>query len=113
MAEAGMERVRAKSLALTDFALELYDAWLEPLGVQLASPRDPARRGSHLTIRRAGFDDILPQLWARGVIPDYRAPDGIRFGLAPLSTTFGELAVAVSELRDLLASEESPGHRDP
>lgn len=108
LAEAGIDRVRAKSLALTDFALELHDAWLQPLGVELGSPRDPALRGSHLTLRRTGFDAILPQLWARGVIPDYRAPDGIRIGLAPLSTTFAELALAMSELCELLvASEES------
>lgn len=102
IAEAGMDRVRAKSLALTDFALDLYDDWLRPLGVELASPRDPDRRGSHVTLRRSGFDQVLPELWARGVVPDFRAPDGIRLGLAPLSTTFAELALAMSELADLL-----------
>jgi len=102
LAEAGIEQVRAKSLALTGFALELYDEWLAPLGVELASPRDPERRGSHLTIGRHGFDGVLTQLWDRGVIPDFRAPQGIRLGLSPLSTTFAELALALAELRDLL-----------
>lgn len=102
LAEARIDRVRAKSLALTDFALELYDAWLRPLGVQLASPRAPERRGSHITIRHAGFAQLLGQLWDRGVIPDFRTPDGIRLGLSPLSTTFAEVGLAVAELRDLL-----------
>ncbi|WP_205731060.1 kynureninase/PvdN C-terminal domain-containing protein, partial [Escherichia coli] len=78
LAEAGIEQVRTKSLALTDFALELVDAWLEPLGVELASPRDHASRGGHLTVRRPGFDVVNAELWNRGVIPDFRAPDGIR-----------------------------------
>jgi kynureninase len=103
LAEAGIDRVRAKSVALTAFALELVDAWLVPLGVELASPRDPDARGSHLTIRRAGFDAVNAQLWQRGVIPDFRAPDSIRLGLSPLSTTFAEVAVALTELRTLLA----------
>jgi kynureninase len=102
LAEAGIDAVRAKSLALTDFALELIDAWLVPLGVELGSPRDHLHRGGHLTIRRDGFDQVNAQLWERGVIPDFRAPDGIRLGLSPLSTTFAEVAVALVELRDLL-----------
>ncbi len=102
LAEAGIDAVREKSLALTDYALELIDSWLTPLGVELASPREHAHRGGHLTIRRAGFDLVNAQLWERGVIPDYRAPDGIRLGLSPLSTTFAEVAVALSELRALL-----------
>jgi kynureninase len=104
LAEAGIEHVRSKSLALTGFALELIDAWLVPLGVELVSPRDPAQRGGHLTIRRAGFDQVNAELWQRGIIPDYRAPDSIRLGLSPLSTTFAEVAVALTELRDILST---------
>ncbi|WP_433272789.1 kynureninase [Pseudonocardia xinjiangensis] len=100
---AGIAAVRAKSVALTEFALELVDAWLAPYGVEVASPRDPARRGGHVTIRRAGFRDLLPHLWERGVIPDFREPDGIRLGLAPLSTSFAELHAGLAVLRDLLA----------
>jgi kynureninase len=101
--EAGIAAVRAKSVALTGFALELVDSWLAPYGVEVASPRDPARRGGHVTIRRAGFRDLLPHLWERGVIPDFREPDGIRLGLAPLSTSFAELHAGLAVLRDVLA----------
>jgi kynureninase len=100
--EAGIAAVRAKSRALTAFALELVDAWLAPLGVGLVSPRDPERRGGHLTIRRAGFREVLDALWERGVIPDYREPDGIRIGLAPLSTSFTEVHDGLAVLRELL-----------
>jgi len=103
LAEAGTAAVRAKSVALTEFAVELYDEWLAPLGVELVSPRDPARRGGHVTITRPGFRAVCDALWARGVLPDYREPDGIRLGLAPLSTTFAEVERGLAELRDLLA----------
>jgi len=98
--EAGIAAVRAKSRALTAFALELVDAWLP--GVDVVSPRDPERRGGHLTLRRAGFRDVLDALWERGVIPDYREPDGIRIGLAPLSTSFTEVHDGLAVLRGLL-----------
>jgi Kynureninase len=92
--------VRAKSRALTAFALELVDAWLP--GVEVVSPRDPQRRGGHVTLRRAGFREVLDALWERGVIPDYREPDGIRIGLAPLSTSFAEVYRGLAVLRELL-----------
>ncbi|MCX6466603.1 MAG: aminotransferase class V-fold PLP-dependent enzyme [Pseudonocardiales bacterium] len=104
--EAGIDAVRAKSRALTAYALDLVDAWLAPRGVDLVSPRDPERRGGHLTIRRPGFRAVLDGLWARGVIPDYREPDGIRLGLAPLSTSFTEVHDGLAVLRDLL---DEPG----
>ena len=100
--EATIAAVRAKSVLLTGFALELVDAWLAPLGVQLVSPRDPERRGGHLTIRHPGFRTVLDELWERGVIPDYREPDGIRIGLAPLSTGFEETRRGLAVLREIL-----------
>ncbi len=50
-AQAGIAALRAKSVALTELAVALHDAWLAPLGFALASPRDPARRGSHVALR--------------------------------------------------------------
>jgi kynureninase len=91
VAEAGIEAIRAKSVLLTSFAIEIVDSWPEDLGVRVASPRDSARRGGHVTIVRPDFRELMPALLARGVIPDFRAPDGIRIGMAPLSTSFLEL----------------------
>jgi kynureninase len=100
--EVGMPAIRAKSSLLTGFALELVDAYLAPLGVTLLSPRHSARRGGHITLQRGGFRDVLDELWKRGVIPDYRQPDGIRIGLSPLSTSFAEVHRGISVLRDVL-----------
>ena len=102
LAEAGLDAVRAKSQLLTGYVLDLADEWLAPLGVTVTSPRDPARRGGHVTLNRRGFADLLEPLWDAGVIPDYRRPDGLRIGLAPLSTSFGEVHAGLSRLRDLL-----------
>lgn len=100
--EAGIAAVRTKSVALTGFALELVDAWLAPHDVEVISPRDPARRGGHVTIRRTGFRHVVEALWRRGVLPDYREPDAIRLGPAALSTSFTELHDGLAVLRDLL-----------
>ena len=88
--EAGMDAVRAKSAALTAYAVTAVDALLAPHGVVLASPRDPERRGSHITIDGPDFKAVTARLWEQGIIPDYRNPDGIRLGLSPLSTSFEE-----------------------
>jgi len=101
---AGMPAVREKSIQLTAFALELVDAWLAPLGVSVLSPLDPERRGGHITLQRSGFRAVLAQLWKLGVIPDYREPDGIRIGLAPLSTSFAEVHAGLRIFRDVLAA---------
>lgn len=100
LAEAGIERVRAKSLALTDLLLEVVDGWPAELGVTVASPREHERRGGHVTITRPDFREVNDRLWARGVIPDFRAPDGLRLGPAALSTSFSELVDALDVLRD-------------
>ncbi|MBW6435981.1 kynureninase [Actinoplanes hulinensis] len=102
LAAAGIDAVRAKSLLLTDFVLELADEWLAPHGVTVTSPRDPDRRGGHVTLRRDGFREFLEPLWDSGVIPDYRRPDGLRIGPAPLSTSFTEVHQGLTVLRDLL-----------
>ncbi|MFF1385857.1 kynureninase [Arthrobacter sp. NPDC058288] len=101
--EAGMPALREKSRKLTAFALELHDAWLAPAGVVLATPRDPERRGSHITVDHPDFRQMTAQLWAQDVIPDFRAPHGIRIGLSPLSTSFMEVYRGVAAVRDLLA----------
>lgn len=98
--EVGIAAVRAKSVALTAFAIataseELPDA-------RLASPLDPERRGGHVTLDHDGFAAIMPALWQRGVIPDFRRPSGIRLGMSPLSTSFAEVDIAIRTIRDLL-----------
>jgi kynureninase len=55
-----------------------------------------------VTLRRAGFEQVLAALWERGVLPDYRRPDGIRIGPAPLSTSFVEVHHGLRLLHDLI-----------
>jgi kynureninase len=105
LAEAGIDAVRAKSVLLTGYVLELADRWLAPLGVEVVSPRDTQRRGGHVTLRRAGFEHVLTPLWDRGVIPDFRRPDGIRIGPAPLSTSFVEVYRGLSTLLTVLEKQ--------
>ncbi len=100
--EAGIAAVREKSRALTAYLVETVDAELAPLGVGVAGPRDPDRRGGHVMLSHPGARTLVGQLRERGVIPDFRAPDGIRIGLAPLSTSFAEVRAGLSVLRDLL-----------
>ncbi|HET7195909.1 MAG TPA: aminotransferase class V-fold PLP-dependent enzyme [Nocardioides sp.] len=101
--QAGIEAVRAKSEALTAYAVELADDRLAPLGTTLASPRDPARRGGHITLRHAEMQAVTEALWKREVIPDYRDPEGLRIGLSPLSTSFEEVHRGMLAVREELS----------
>ena len=100
--QAGLDAIRTKSVALTEFAVRVSDQLLEPLGVQVGSPRDPARRGSHVTLEHPEFRATTAQLWELGVIPDFRPPDGLRIGLSPLSTSFGEVHRGLAVVREVL-----------
>jgi kynureninase len=100
--EAGIDAIRTKSVALTDFLLELIDR----LDVTMLSPRDSARRGSHVTIQVPDAAEAAKRLGERGVIPDVRRPDLLRLGLSPLSTSFTE----VFEGWKVLAEVLEPGH---
>jgi kynureninase len=100
-ADAGIEAIRAKGVALTEYAIALHDAWLAPLGFSLGSPRDAARRGSHVSVRRRDARELTGALIAAKVLPDFRAPDSIRLGLSPLTTRFADVARGLAVLRDL------------
>jgi kynureninase len=101
-AEAGIDRIRAKGIALTEYAIELHDAWLAPLGCSVGSPRDPGRRGAHVAIRHPEARRLTKALIDRQVLPDFRAPDSIRIGLSPLSTSFEDIHRGLAELRTLV-----------
>jgi kynureninase len=103
VAEAGIDRLAAKGRELTDLLVALADAWLAPHGVVLASPRDPARRGSHVTLAHPQAWQLTQALVDRGVVPDFRTPDRVRLGPAPLYTRFVDVWDAMERFRDLLA----------
>jgi len=98
--EAGMDRLRRKSVLLTGYLIYLADTLLAPLGFTLGSPRTSERRGSHVSIRHPeGYRINRALIDEMNVIPDFREPDNIRLGLAPLYTTFGEVWEGVERIR--------------
>jgi kynureninase len=97
--EAGMENIRRKSVQLSEYLIALVDSRLSPLGFSLGSPRDSARRGSHVSLHHPeGYRINRALIEEMNVIPDFREPDNIRFGLAPLYTSFGEVWESVERI---------------
>jgi kynureninase len=105
--EAGLAPMRAKSMQLTGYLVELGEAWLEPLGCALATPRDGARRGGHVTYSHPRAKQITERLAAAGIVTDYRTPDRFRFGLSPLTTRFTDVWTATGAARDLVKAAHS------
>jgi kynureninase len=105
-AEAGIGRLATKGRALGELVVALADSWLAPHGVVLASPRDPDRRGGHVTLAHPQAWQLTQALIARQVVPDFRTPDRVRLGPAPLYTRFVDVWDALDRVRDVLASGE-------
>ena len=102
IAEVGIARVRAKSIALTELVIAFADERLEQLGVRVASPRASDSRGGHVTLAHPLMRDVTAKLWAHDVIPDYRDPGGLRIGLSPLTTSFAEVIVGLEAVESTL-----------
>lgn len=101
--EAGIERIRQKSVWLTSYLIYLVDTLLAPLGFALGSPRDPAHRGSHVSIRHPeGYRISRALIEEMKVLPDFRAPDNIRLGLAPLYTSYVDVWTAVERIQSVV-----------
>jgi kynureninase len=111
VAEAGIDALRAKSVAQTEMARELHEAWLAPLGFTLETPADPRRRGSHLCLGHPEAWPICRALDEReNVVVDFRDPDAIRLGIVPLYTRFVDVWDALDRTRRLVESGEHRGY---
>jgi kynureninase len=109
--EAGMERIRAKSIGLTSFLIALVDNVLAPLGFALGTPRGADRRGSHVSIRHPeGYRINRALIEEMQVLPDFREPDNIRLGLSPLYTSYAEIWEAVDRIRRTIEEERYLGY---
>src|SRR5262250_3961544 len=106
LAEAGIDRLREKGMRLTGYLIALADAWLAPLGCAVATPRDPARRGSHVCLRHPEAWRIGQALIHEGVIGDYRTPDRLRLGPTPITTRYTDIWDAMDATRRILASKD-------
>ncbi|HEX2575065.1 MAG TPA: kynureninase [Aquihabitans sp.] len=100
--------VRAASVSLTSFFLEALDALLP--GTDVATPRDPGRRGSQVSLRHPDAYGVVRALIARGVVGDFREPDIVRLGFAAPYVTHADALAAVVALAEVLAADE---HLDP
>ena len=110
-ARAGMEAIRTKSIALTELLIARADARLTTFDCSIGTPRRPAQRGSHVAIRHLDAYRLTQALIDRNVVPDFRAPDVIRLGVAPLYTRYVDVYDAIETLANILetgAHEEYP-----
>jgi kynureninase len=104
--DAGIQRIREKSVLLTSYLTYLVETVLVPLGFALGSPRDAGERGSHVSIRHPeGYRINRALIEEMDVLPDFREPDNIRLGLAPLYTSFGEVWEAVDRIKRVVEEE--------
>ena len=101
--DAGIDALRTKSILMTDYASYLTDGLLAPLGFTLGSPRDPAKRGSHISIRHEeGYRINRAMIEEMNVIPDFREPDNIRLGFAPLYISFTDIWEGFDRIRKVV-----------
>lgn len=107
--EAGMAALRAKSLAQTEYLMRLMEetGLTSPdYGFAIGTPREPERRGGHVAVEHPEAPRIARALKARGVVPDFRAPNVIRLAPTPLSTTYHELWQTVHALQQIIERAE-------
>ena len=101
---AGMPALRAKSLQQTGYLIGLWETHLAPLGYTLNSPRDPQQRGSHISLGHPeGLRIARTLIDELNVLPDFRAPDNIRLGIAPLYNSFADIHTAVQRMAQVVA----------
>jgi kynureninase len=105
-AEAGIAAARAKSMALTGRFVALAEAATARFGVRLFGPREAEARGSQVALTHPEGYAVMQALIARGVIGDFRAPDLMRFGFAPLYNSFTDMVRAAEVLADVLRTRE-------
>ena len=109
--EAGMAALRAKSVALSDPFISLIGQNCAGHGLELLSPQDTALRGSQVSYGYANGYGAVQALIARSVIGDFRQPNIMRFGFAPLYLRYVDVWDAAEAMGQVLAEEEWRGHK--
>jgi kynureninase len=111
MLEAGIDKIREKSVSQSNYLLSLVEKFLIPLNFSIGSPTNSEQRGSHISNRHPEAYRICKALidktiGAKVVIPDFREPDNIRLGIAPLYNTFSEIFEAISQIKDIVETKK-------
>ena len=118
--EAGMESIRKKSVAQSEYLLSLIRLYLSGMGIRLGSPELSERRGSHISLKHEEAYRICKALADPGVgdgmvIPDFREPNNIRLGISPLYTTYEDISRAILQMKEIITEklyENYPNTRD-
>ncbi|MCY0900591.1 MAG: kynureninase [Firmicutes bacterium] len=105
-AEAGIGRIRDKSLALTELLMTLVDGLDRSLGFSIETPRNPGARGGHVAVRHMEAARVAKALKARGIIPDFRPPDVVRLAPVALYTRFEDVVTTVRALEQIVTTRE-------
>lgn len=103
--EAGIDRLRKKSFLLTEYVIALAHERLTKYGVEVVSPAEAGQRGSHVSFMHADAWQLSQALIEHGVVPDFREPNILRIGLAPIYTSFVEVYDAITMLENILANK--------
>ena len=104
---AGIARIEEKCAIGTSMMIDLFDEWLAPLGFSLNTPRDPKRRGGHISLIHPEAERIAVALRKfANVIPDYRVPNAIRLAISPLATSYTEVFDGFQRIRDLVSTRQ-------
>ncbi|KXH84057.1 kynureninase [Sporosarcina sp. HYO08] len=103
--ETGMEAIREQSLALTDYFMTLIDEELSEYGFVMTNPHDEKSRGAHVFLVHEEAARICKALKEHNVIPDFRAPNGIRLAPVALYNTFEEVWEVVQVLKKIMKEE--------
>ena len=110
---AGIEAIGAKSRSLTELLIAAHDLLLAPLGFTLGTPRDPDRRGGHVTVRHPEAQAISAAIRSEvSVVGDFRRPDGIRLSPAPLYVSHVEVVEALSRMAEVVSAGAHARYRE-
>ena len=104
--DVNLQQVRDKSMALTDLFIKLLKNECAAWELEIISPEDASQRGSQVAVSHPQGYAVMQALISRGVIGDFRAPNLMRFGFAPLFLSYQDIHDAVKQLKQILESEE-------
>ena len=111
--QAGMDRLHTKAVAQSAYLIDLWQRYLAPLGYTLKSPVAAAQRGSHISLGHPyGLAIDLALIADLAVLPDFRQPDNIRLGIAPIYTRYQDMLTAVERLIEAIRGEHYLRYQD-